>query len=108
MKYNLDEFKCTLCGKCCEWEGYVAITELDAEKISMHLELTLEEFLEQYTEVSENRKHLILKEPMDGTCLFYHRESKRCQIYTARPQQCRDFPWKWQHDGCPGLQECLK
>ena len=105
MRYDLEKFSCTLCGKCCEWKGFVYVTRKDIKAISHFLEMDEEEYIEKFTTLAPSRKGLALIEPENGTCIYYDLESKRCQIYPVRPKQCQDFPWEWQHEECPGLQK---
>jgi len=60
-------------------------------------------FIEQHTLLARNRAQLTLKEGDSGACEFLD-AAGRCQIYSARPAQCREFPQDWQVEGCPGLE----
>ena len=57
------------------------------------------------------RKSLI--EWGNGDCIFFHGESRTCQVYDARPRQCRTWPfwpsnlaspdtWADTAERCPG------
>lgn len=86
-------FGCTQCGKCCTGSpGYVWVNEKEMEEMATFLKITLPEFIKLYTRKIEGQ--LALKElgrPYD--CIFL-RDGK-CQVYGARPTQCRTFPfWK--------------
>jgi Fe-S-cluster containining protein len=85
-------FKCTGCGGCCGKEpGYVWLLEEDIKQASLHLKLSREAFLKKYTRLIHGRYSLIEKPNYDCTFL----DNNRCTIYTARPKQCRQFPfWK--------------
>ncbi len=85
-------FKCTGCGRCCSKEpGYVWLSEDDIERACMHLKLTRSEFLKKYTRLVHGRYSLI--ELSNYDCVFL--KENRCSIYSARPKQCRQFPfWK--------------
>jgi Fe-S-cluster containining protein len=54
-----------------------------------------------------------LKEFPNGDCVFFDDKSRRCQVYTARPRQCRSWPfwdsnlkspetWRTTCEICPG------
>ena len=54
-----------------------------------------------------------LTERQNGDCTFFDSETRRCTVYTARPAQCRTWPfwksnienrdaWKATQEGCPG------
>ena len=41
------------------------------------------------------RKSLV--EFPNGDCVFFHGESRTCQVYPVRPRQCRTWPF-WNSD----------
>lgn len=54
-----------------------------------------------------------LKEYSNGDCVFFNNETRRCEVYTSRPRQCRTWPfwdsnlkdqdaWEATCDECPG------
>src|SRR5689334_22067239 len=85
------QFGCTQCGACCTGSpGYVWLTEEDIERLCQTLQLTREAFLQDYTRLVHQR--LALREyPKSYDCVFL--KGKRCEVYQARPKQCRTFPW---------------
>lgn len=93
-------FKCTECGKCCTGSpGYVWVTEEEMSAISAVLNITVDAFKKKYTRQKHNRYALIEKKALDNSgdfdCVFL--KDKKCQVYQARPKQCRTFPW-WQEN----------
>ena len=86
-KFN---FKCQLCGKCCETiKVNITITDLDRWVVDntiyrvFHL-LTLDE--------GEGGPSMVLKKDDDGFCTLYHRDNKKCSIYESRPLICQAYP----------------
>ena len=53
--------------------------------------LDVEEFERRYVRRVGIRKSLI--ELSNGDCIFFHSESRTCQFYSARPRQCRTWPF---------------
>lgn len=84
-------FKCTGCGACCTGSpGYVWITEPEAMEMADFLKIPLTEFIRLYTRLVKGR--LSLKEhPKTYDCVFLN--GRKCQVYGARPTQCRTFPF---------------
>jgi len=84
-------FKCTGCGQCCTGSpGHVWVTPAEIEAMAEFLKISMEEFIKKYTRRVGNR--VSLKEhskPYD--CVFL--KDKKCQVYGARPTQCRTYPW---------------
>ncbi len=95
-------FVCRRCGACCRWPGSVLLEEGDIAAAAAHLGLTPEAFVEGYADLARNRAQLTLKEAGEGACVFLD-AAGACQIYDARPRQCREFPHGWRVEGCPGL-----
>jgi Fe-S-cluster containining protein len=81
MSDKITDFKCGRCGTCCKWPGYVRLREGELEDIAAFLEMAPHEFAEKY--------------PV-------------CFINAVKPQQCRDFPLRWNFPGwekeCAGAQ----
>lgn len=94
-------FECQRCGACCRWPGSVLLDSADIDQAAAFLGLTPEAFIDRHTLLARNRAQLTLREAADGACEFLEPDG-RCQIYAARPRQCRDFPHGWQVAGCPG------
>ncbi len=92
-------FECTQCGNCCSGgPGAVWFTPDEADAMAQAVGLSTERFLEQYTRRIGARRSL--KELVrDGKhdCVFLDRDSRPgkaiCQLYKARPSQCRTWPW---------------
>jgi len=68
------------------------------------LAVSEDEFIADFTQLGPNRKQLCLKMSSEEACIFL--DGNSCEVYAARPIQCRDFPnsWKVPH-GCPGSGE---
>ncbi len=84
-------FKCTGCGYCCTGSpGFVWLSEEDIVNLCEHLQLPREEFFKRYTRKVFNRLSLI-EDKKNFDCVFL--KGNRCEVYSARPKQCRTFPW---------------
>lgn len=85
-------FKCTGCGKCCSGApGFVFLTDQDIDTILDELKISKETFIKKYTKSFGSRLSLRDDTPNYG-CIFL-KEGKYCQIYKARPLQCRTYPF---------------
>ena len=88
-------FKCTGCGECCTGApGYVWLSAQEIDEIAAHLNISKEEFLSRYTRSVFGRRSLI-EDKTTFDCVFL--KDKKCNIYSARPKQCRTFPW-WREN----------
>lgn len=90
-KVNLN---CTLCEKCCEYRGDIKITPINVLQISKFLKISIDEFLEKYTEeVKGEEPEIVIKGIGDKKeCIFNNRENFRCKIHKVKPMQCVVFP----------------
>ena len=86
------KFACTECGKCCTGQpGYVWITQEEIEEMAKALNISVPDFVKQYTRQVDGQ--LSLKEfPRTYDCIFL-RDGNKCLLYKARPKQCRTFPF---------------
>lgn len=97
--YAFDALACVSCkGKCCTGEsGYIYVNKDEIERIAKYLGMDLGEFVSNYL-YKKGYKYSIkeLKYEDSHECVFYSRESNGCEIYEARPLQCRTFPF-WDY-----------
>jgi uncharacterized protein len=106
------KFSCTGCGGCCTGApGYVWVNKAEIEALAAAVGITPAEFERRYVRLIGIRKSLV--EFANGDCAFYHSESRTCQVYDARPRQCRTWPfwpsnlaspmaWEGTAERCPG------
>ena len=91
-------FKCTECGKCCTGpSGYVWVNDDEMTALAEKLGISLDLFKRKYTRMRDNRYALTERQTQAGDydCVFL--KDKKCQVYDARPTQCRNFPW-WKEN----------
>jgi len=50
-------------------------------------------FIQQFTRLTADRRGLSLQEKPNGECIFL--EGNDCSVQPVKPQQCRDFPNRW-------------
>jgi Fe-S-cluster containining protein len=93
------EFECKKCGACCKWEGVVLLTPEDATGISNYLSIDKKDFLKRHTEKYKTDR--VLKNKLNSSsCTFL--EDNKCSVWDAKPEQCNDFPKKFDKR-CPGF-----
>lgn len=105
---SIEFFKCLGCGACCRIkDGIVRVSDEEIERISSFLGMSSSAFIRDETELSPDRKGLVLKSREDGACAFLTAENK-CAIHEVKPDKCRSFPYEWVnsdfHQICPGLR----
>lgn len=113
-------FKCTMCGNCCTGpEGYVNFSDEEGRAIAKRLNITLAEFMSDYTKNSPSGPSLKERRTEFGLdCIFLDRQKipgkAVCGIYEDRPGQCRTWPfwpgiirshrdWERAKRTCPGI-----
>ena len=106
------KFECTGCGDCCTGApGYVWVNKEEIATLAMVVGLPVDEFEELYVRLVGVRKSL--KELANYDCVFLDGETRKCRVYSARPRQCRTWPfwdsnirtpdaWAATCEVCPG------
>lgn len=103
-------FGCTRCGKCCRQPGFVFFSDSEIDAAAALLRLNSEAFRERFLRDTEEGWALEVVD--DDFCAFLVDDA--CTIATAKPQQCRTYPfwpeisreWKtWldERPRCPGI-----
>jgi hypothetical protein len=104
------------CGDCCSGKrgpGAVWVSREEAARIAGFLGMPLDAFYRRYTRFIEGRHALV--ERANHDCVFFV-EKKGCNVYDARPTQCRTYPfwaeimshpvvWEREAQHCPGIAE---
>jgi Fe-S-cluster containining protein len=84
-------FQCTGCGKCCSGaSGTVLLSQPDLERLAAHLGMQAGRFVRQYTR-SVNGRRILNNAAGSSDCVFL--KDRTCNVYDARPTQCRAYPW---------------
>jgi Fe-S-cluster containining protein len=106
-------FTCQNCGKCCQGPGgYVWLTEKEAELLAEVKNVSLAKFYATFTRICRGKLAII--DSANGDCVFL--KNNHCEVYEARPIQCRTFPWWHEIIGtskdwnsnvyqCPGINQ---
>ncbi len=108
---NTSNFSCRMCGACCRIkDAIVRVSDKEIERIAKFLGIEENEFIKLHTEVSPDRKSLILRSREDGACVYLTDENL-CMINQVKPDKCASFPYEWTNPDssvvCPGLAECV-
>lgn len=96
---------CLRCGACCRWAGDVCLTDADIAAIAQYFQMTENDFINQYCHLRGNRQGLSIIDNDEGACIMLTEQG--CRIQPVKPQQCSDFPHRWNFPGweqkCPGV-----
>ena len=89
------QFNCRRCGACCRIkDGIVRVSECEIARIAEFLGIAEADFIANETELSPDRKSLVLKSLPDGTCAYLTPDNL-CRINPVKPDKCRTFPFAW-------------
>ena len=108
-------FECQGSGNCCVSKGsygFVYLSNNDLKRLSKYFNISIKQFKEKYSQITDGFIHLIEKKSFNGNCIFL--KNNRCTVYKGRPSQCRSWPfWNenmnikvWNEDisiNCPGI-----
>ena len=88
------KFQCSQCGNCCTGApGFVWVNKQEMQDIANAIGLTdLDEFKEKYTQ-KVGIRYSLKELPGSYDCIFFDSKSRGCQVYDARPRQCRTWPF---------------
>ena len=84
-------FECQGCGRCCATRGeysHVYVSLPERRRLARHLGVSTRDFTMRYCQKTHGFHHL--RDPHEG-CLFLR--GGICQVYDARPDQCRTWPF---------------
>lgn len=92
-------YDCAACpAVCCTVYESVSVDDRDVGRLAAHANLPADIFAAFYTRQLDGSTVLRRKnDPLSGTgrcCTFLDVETRRCPVYDARPEVCRDFPAK--------------
>lgn len=80
------QIDCTQCGNCCR-SLMINVETSDAARLSAHLNISEENFYKKYIETSATGNVSVMNKI---PCHFLH--ENKCNVYEARPSECREFP----------------
>ena len=85
-------FACTGCGHCCTGGAayYVAVSAREQRRIQQHLGVSWRWFRRRYVVRFDDEIYSLRMD--GGQCVFLDK-ARRCRIYSARPRQCRSYPF---------------
>jgi Fe-S-cluster containining protein len=88
-----DQIDCTQCANCCR-TSTTEVTDRDIERLSKHLRISKEKFIDGYTQLDEDplfkTTERNLKFTKDTGCVFL--DGNLCSVYDARPDICQRYP----------------
>ena len=90
-------WQCQRCTNCCRWVGDVKVSAAEITAIAGSLGMEEQAFVDGYTRLRADRLGLSIIDREDHSCIFL--EGGGCAINAVKPQQCRDFPNKWNFPG---------
>ncbi len=86
-KEAFEKINCLKCGNCCKVSKPV-LKDSDIANIAEFLGMTIDQIEDKYLELDEEKDWTFNKLP----CPFLNQTDNSCQIYSARPKDCRKFP----------------
>ena len=88
-------YNCSKCpAYCCSIYERVQVNKRDLKRLAKHFNVDVQTALDRFTTNYDGERILRRKaDPIFGkACKFLNPETRKCTIYDARPEVCRDFP----------------
>ena len=96
MSSSKNRFNCDRCPAYCCSYPVIELTKADLRRLAEHFAMSVEKASKKFTKKDAGRKKRIMRhrddEHFGRVCRFLDRETRRCSVYEARPDICRDFP----------------
>lgn len=86
-------YECQRCTACCRWPGRVRVTDAEITRLAKFNGLSEHHFIQRFMRLRPDRRGLALEEKSNGECIFL--DGNDCSVQPVKPQQCRDFPNRW-------------
>ncbi len=85
---------CNICDKCCINRGDIKITPINVIEISRYMNISLQEFINNYTMQIKNQPLEIAIKAVgnQNRCILNNEENNMCEIHPVKPMQCVTFP----------------
>ncbi len=88
-------YDCLKCpGYCCSYP-VIALTKRDVKRLAKHHDMSYEAAIDKFTKADHGHKRIMRRkkdEHFGRICRFFDTEARRCTVYEARPEICREFP----------------
>jgi Fe-S-cluster containining protein len=91
------EYDCNKCpGYCCSYP-LIEVSKTDIARLAKHFDVDYATAEERFTLYDKEEKVRGLRKQKDeffgSVCRFFDIEERRCTVYAARPEACRDYPY---------------
>lgn len=107
-------FDCVQCGKCCEGQGGIVLSNKDLARLAAYLNLPPNDIIGKYCERSGEK--LKIRTGEDGYCVFF--SSSSCSVHAGKPDICRAWPFfrgnlldsislEMAKEFCPGIKRTV-
>jgi Fe-S-cluster containining protein len=89
-------YDCARChAYCCSYTD-IPVSDSDLRRLAQHFKVDVDVAERRYTKRSKDRVARVLRHRRDAaflsTCRFLDADRRRCTIYDARPDACRQYP----------------
>ena len=112
--YTFNPLACETCeGRCCRGQsGYIWVTTDEMGVLADLIGVSFKDFVSDFViQIGTKFSLKEIRRQGEYECLFFDSEKKQCSVYSARPTQCRTFPfWDYFKDHidevvreCPGI-----
>lgn len=91
----VEAYNCLRCpGYCCSYP-IIAVKQRDVRRLAKHFGISPDEAERRFTKSAHGHARVMRRkkdEHFGKICRFFNTTTRRCGIYEARPEICRQFP----------------
>lgn len=88
-------YDCSRCpAYCCSYDR-IEVSKKDIKRLARHFGIEYEKAKKKFTKKWDDEERILRHRDdhiFDSVCRFLDQDSRRCTIYEARPDVCREYP----------------
>ncbi|MCQ2056391.1 MAG: YkgJ family cysteine cluster protein [archaeon] len=85
----IDDFPCSMCGKCCH-QPFIVIRDEEIDSLAEYVGMKASSFIKNYLHRDSSNGKWFFR--YTNPCVFLNKNNK-CSIWNGRPEICREFPY---------------
>lgn len=89
------KYDCAKCpAYCCSYDR-IEVSDFDLERLAAYFDMPVKKAEKKFTKFWDDDERILRHQKdhiFDSVCRFLDSDTRRCTIYEARPEVCREYP----------------